>query len=38
MKGSVMRLRALILRASIAGTLLLASAAGGGWKWNITGH
>jgi hypothetical protein len=29
-----MRLRAWILRASIA-TLLLASAAGGGWKWHF---
>ena len=29
-----MRLRVYVLRASVLGTLLLASALGGGWKWD----
>jgi hypothetical protein len=29
-----MRLRILALRLGVTGTLLLASALGGGWKWD----
>ncbi len=29
-----MRLRVFALRLSVTGTLLLASALGGGWKWD----
>jgi hypothetical protein len=30
-----MRLRVWLVRTGIAGTLLLASALGGGWKWDL---
>jgi hypothetical protein len=29
-----MRLRCLVTRAGVTGTLLLAAATCGGWKWN----
>jgi hypothetical protein len=30
-----MQLRAMAFRASVMGTLLLVSAFGGGWKWDL---
>jgi hypothetical protein len=30
-----MRLRVWLVRTGIAGTLLLVSAFGGGWKWDL---